>query len=313
MSTKHHSFFASTTGLLFACTVSCLLWGSAFPCIKIGYQLMGLVGAPIESLLVFAGTRFVISGGMVILGLALVQGKACLPHWHDAKPIALLALFQTILQYVLFYLGLAKAAGITGSIVEASGSFVCVLMSALLFRSEKLTSGKVWGCIIGFAGVIAVCVAAGGGLGFSLEGEGLVMLSAACAATSTNLAKGFAQKHNPVLLSAWQFFFGGLVMLVLGLTAGGRMAPADMANPLPAVALMGYLALISAGAYTLWSLALRENPVSRVSVFGFLNPVFGVILSMLLLNEADALHPLVAVGALALVSLGIVIVNHESE
>ena len=70
-----------------------------------------------------------------------------------------------------------------------------------------------------------------------------------------------------------------------------------------------YLGFISAGAYSLWSLALAANPVSRVAVFGFMNPVFGVLLSAVLLGETNVVSPATAVAALALVSLGIVIVN----
>ena len=50
-----------------------------------------------------------------------------------------------------------------------------------------------------------------------------------------------------------------------------------------------YLALVSAVAYTLWGCLLKHNPVSRVTIFGFLTPVFGVVLSALLLSEGGAL------------------------
>ena len=56
---------------------------------------------------------------------------------------------------------------------------------------------------------------------------------------------------------------------------------------------------------------LSANPVSRVAVFGFMNPVFGVVLSALLLGEASAIDPLRATLALVLVSVGIVIVNRD--
>ena len=42
-----------------------------------------------------------------------------------------------------------------------------------------------------------------------------------------------------------------------------------------------------------------------------MNPVFGVLLSAVLLGEADVVSPAVAAGALALVSAGIVIVNRR--
>ena len=303
-------FIATLPGVVLACLAACFLWGSAFPCVKIGYGLFGIDAADVPSILAFAGTRFVIAGLMVVAGVSLAARHAFVPERRDLPAIGALSLFQTVLQYVLFYVGLANCAGVTSSILEASNSFLCVLLAALVFRFERLTGRKVLGCLIGFAGVVLVNVTGeSGGLSFTLSGEGMVLLSTVAAATSSNLAKRFSREHDPVLLSGWQFVLGGAVMLVVGLAAGGHVAPADAANPLPALALLAYLGFISAAAYSLWSLALAANPVSRVAVFGFMNPVFGVLLSAVLLGETNVVSPIVAVAALVLVSLGIVIVN----
>ena len=53
---------------------------------------------------------------------------------------------------------------------------------------------------------------------------------------------------------------------------------------------------------------LKYNPISKVAVFGFMNPVFGVILSALLLQQADSLG-VMCIAALGLVCVGIYIVN----
>ena len=65
-------------------------------------------------------------------------------------------------------------------------------------------------------------------------------------------------------------------MILIGLGCGGRV---DLMAGAEAVVLLLYLGLISAVAYTLWSILLKYNPVSRVTVFGFMIPVFGVLLS----------------------------------
>ena len=44
-------------------------------------------------------------------------------------------------------------------------------------------------------------------------------------------------------------------------------------------------ALVSAVAYTLWSVLLAYNDVSKVAIFGFVNPLCSVILSALVLGE----------------------------
>lgn len=314
VSPRAQRFFGSTGGMLFACLVACLLWGSAFPCVKIGYRMFAIDASDTASIITFAGVRFTLAGILVVLGMSVVKRSPYLPKRSDCGAIFELSLFQTILQYVFFYIGLAHTSGVMSSIIEATNSFFVVLLAAFVFRYERLTARKLIGCLVGFAGVILVDLTGqtSGGVSFTLMGEGLILVSTIAAATSSNLAKRLSRKHDPVLLSAWQFVLGGLVMLVVGMAMGGHVAPADAGNPVPAIALLLYLAFISAAAYSLWSVALACNPVSRVAVFGFMNPVFGVILSALLLGEGSVLNPVVAIVALVLVSAGIVIVNRPT-
>ena len=78
---------------------------------------------------------------------------------------------------------------------------------------------------------------------------------------------------------------------------------------LSGIGLLVYLALVSAVAYSLWGILLKYNPVSRVTVFGFMNPVFGVLLSALLLGETDQASGILGLLSLLLVSVGIYVVN----
>ena len=306
-------FLATTAGLFGACIVCCLLWGSAIPCIKIGYGLFNVAATDPASQLLFAGIRFSIAGAMVIVGMSLANRRLLRPSPRDVRPIVLLALFQTIGQYVFYYLGLSRASGVTTSIVGASSSFIAILLAALAFRTERLSTRKVIGCVAGFAGVAAIelgGMAPGSQLSFSLDGEGLILLSATSNAMSTCLIGMFSKKHDPVLLSGWQFLTGGIVITVCALVAGGHL---DSSAPAPGVALLTYMGFISAMAYSLWSRLLAVNPVSRVTVFGFMTPVFGFLLSVVLLGEGSIVSPLLAIVALGLVSAGIVIVNRPER
>ncbi len=305
---RRNAFLSSTPGLLLFATTSCLLWGSAFPCTKIGNVLFGIGAAATSSQLLFAGVRFTIAGCMVIAFMSAKRGRPLVPRVTDWKAILCLSLFQTVLQYGLFYPGLSRSSGVASSIIESSASFVVIVLAALVFRQEKLTSRKVLGCLAGFAGVLLVNLKPGGSLGFSPIGEGLVFLSTIAAAMSSCLIRELSKRHDAVLLSGWQFLVGGVVLTIIGIAAGGHLAPSRPA----ALALLAYMGFISAAAYTLWSMLLSANPVSRVAVFGFMNPVFGVLLSAILLNETSALNPLAAAAALVLVSAGIVIVNRMS-
>lgn len=77
--------------------------------------------------------------------------------------------------------------------------------------------------------------------------------------------------------------------------------------------LLIYLALVSSIAYTLWGILLKYNPVGKVAVFGFMNPIFGVILSAWLLGEQNQAFSIIGVVSLLLTCIGIYIVNSNSK
>lgn len=58
--------------------ICCLLWGSAFPCIKIGYQMFYIPSGAVGSQFLFAGIRFTLAGILTILfGSILSKKNTC--------------------------------------------------------------------------------------------------------------------------------------------------------------------------------------------------------------------------------------------
>lgn len=189
--------------------------------------------------------------------------------------------------------------------------FVCILISSLIFRLEKLTWLKIAGCVLGTAGIIVINLDSSLLSGFDLTGDGFILISTVAYALSSVLIKRFSVDTDTMMLSGWQFLFGGAVMTAIGLIAGGSLCISG--SPAPAVLMLIYLAFISACAYSIWSTLLKYNPVSKIAVFGFMNPVCGVLLSALLLGEAQQAFRPEALIALVLISLGIFIVNKGQE
>lgn len=290
--------------------VCCFLWGSAFPCVKIGYRLFQIDASDTASQLLFAGLRFSLAGVLAILFACREAKRLIAPQRSAWGRVLLLCLFQTVLQYIFFYIGMAHTSGVKGSIITASNTFIAILLSSLLLHQEQFTGRKILGCIAGFAGVVVINLTAGGlEGGLSLKGEGFVLLAAASYAASSVLIKQFSNRENPVVLSGYQFFVGGIVLILIGVLFGGALRPAAAS----AWILLLYMSLISSVAYSLWSLLLKYNPVSMVTVYGFSNPLFGVLLSMLLLKEAEPVDPLRCIAALLLVMAGICIVNLKGK
>lgn len=286
-----------------------LLWGSAFPCVKISYELFGVGASDTASRILLAGCRFTLAGIMVVLAGSLLQKKFLKPRMKSMPNLIKLAIVQTVIQYFFFYVGMANTTGVKGAIIEGSSVFLAILFSALIFRLEKLSGRKILGCILGFAGVTLVNLGGGGlGGGFNLTGDGFVLISAAAYALSSVMIKMYSKDDDTVMLAGYQFILGGIVMIIAGLVMGGRLVPSGAS----AIGLLIYMAFISAGAYTLWGVLLKYNPVSRVTIYGFTNPVFGVILSAIILGEGGAFTFKTA-AALVLVCIGIIAVNRVKQ
>lgn len=281
----------------------CLLWGSAFPFIKIGYNVLSISSQDTPTIILFAGIRFFVAGLLTIIIFSILSKKFLIPKQKSLKQIGILSLFQTILQYLFFYLGLAYTTGVNASIVNGSSVFISLLISSLLFHQEKLKAQKILGCLLGFFGVcIAGLVGTKFHVGLNL-GDIFILLSAISYSFSSAFMKSFSKHENPALLSGYQFVFGGLVMMVVGYIFGGKISLNSKG-----IGIIVYLAFISAIAYSLWSILLKHNDVSKIAVCGSMTPIAGFVLSYFLLNEQNGSLLFNIIG-LALVVIGIIVVN----
>lgn len=304
--------FSNAKILLLSAMLCCFLWGSATPAIKVGYRLFQIDSADTASILLFAGVRFFLAGFLVILYHSFINGRWIMPPKGSLKAIGSLSLTQTVGQYIFFYIGLAHASGVHGAILVGTNVFISMLVAALIFHYEKLNGRKVLGCILGFSGIVIVNLAGAGSEGMfdvSFLGEGFVLLAQLFYAVSGALIKKYSKRFDVVTLSGYQFMTGGLVLSVVGLIWGGSLAGAVGPS---AIAMLLYMGALSAVAYTLWGVLLKYNPVSRVSIYGFMNPMFGVFLSAIFLGEMGQALTWNTLVALVLVCLGIYVVNGKA-
>ncbi len=286
--------------------ICCLLWGSAYPAIKTGYALLGIAPDDVAAQLVFAGYRF-IGAGALILAFAAITGKS-MGAFTGRQMLQLggLGIVQTSLQYVFFYIGLAHTTGVKASILNAAGAFFGVMLAHFLYRNDRLSWRKAAGCLLGFAGVVVVNLGGAVGLEFQFLGEGFVILAALVLSSASMYGKHLSQHIDSVLMTGYQLAIGGAVLWLLGWGFGGQLKAFDVQTAL----LLGYLAGLSAVAFALWSVLLKYNKVSRVTVFNFLIPLFGAALSALFLGES--LWAWKNLLALALVSAGIWYVTQDT-
>lgn len=285
----------------------CLLWGSSYPAIKTGYAWLGIARNDISTQLVFAGWRF-LGAGLILLAWAVVMRKAIWGLGFTAgRQLIALGLAQTTLQYVFFYVGLAHTTGVKGSIMNATGTFFSVLLAHWVYHNDRLSHAKLWGCLVGFAGVMVVNLGRGTlDLDFTLLGEGFVVIAALVLAAASIYGKQVSQRMDSVVMTGWQLGLGGVALLAIGWSLGGSLTGFTWGSTV----LLVYLALLSSAAFSLWSTLLKHNRVSQITVFNFTVPIFGAALSALFLGEA--LWEWKNLLALVLVCVGIWLVTRDT-
>lgn len=282
----------------------CLLWGSAYPGVKIGYQLFNITTA--GSKILFAGYRFTLAGLLTFFITSIYYRKWIVPQKNDFKAMLILGVFQTTFQYIFFYIGLSNTTGVKGAIINASSSFLAIFFAHFVFKNEKLSKYKVIGAILGMIGVIIIQLDKGPiGGGFLLTGEGFLFFACIASAVGSVLTRIFSQKIDAMVLTAYQLVFGGLILIMVGSLLGGKINNI----PILGVYLFIYLAFLSATAFSVWTILLKHNPVGNVAIYRFMVPVFGVILSGLFLGEEFL--SITTIISLITVSVGIYIVNRE--
>ena len=301
------SFFTRRKVVFLIASFCCLLWGSAYPAIKSGYALFNIAADDIPSKLVFAGYRFLFAG-LVLLVIAAASQKPLRLSGRTLGQVTLLGLTQTSLQYVFFYIGLAHATGVKSSIMNATGTFFSVLLAHYIYKNDRLSFNKALGCIAGFVGVMVVNFSAGSlSFDFALRGEGFIVIAAFVLSAASIYGKKVSQHVDSVVLTGYQLAIGGLALLLIGFAAGGTLTGFTVKS----TALLAYLVILSSAAFSLWTILLKYNRVSMVTVFNFMIPVFGTLLSALFLNEKILEWKNVA--ALLLVCFGIWLVTKEEK
>ena len=302
---KKPSIFQNPLVVIFGALLCCALWGSATPFIKTGYELL-LPERDVPSTILFAGIRFTLAGILTVLIYSVARRKVLYPKKENLPRVLIIAAFQTVIQYIFFYVGLANTSGVKGTILSGSSAFFSVLIASLVFRQEKLTPKKIIACLLGLAGIIVVNLQ---GLEFTMNffGDAFVLFSTISLAFSSVLIKRFSKHEDPVVLSGYQFIFGGIFMVLVGIVFGGKIVLTSAVGLL----VLLYLALLSAVAYALWGMLLKFNSVSRVTIFSFTTPIFGTLLSLLMLTEQTRVEPINLIITLLLVSAGIFLLNYQ--
>jgi len=294
-------FLKSPIGYSLAAILATLLWGSAFPSVKYGYGLANIKQTDIFMQLEFAGYRFVLASCILITLCLFINRRFLSVTRQQFSFIIKLGFVQTFLQYLFFYIGISMSSGVTSAIIAGTLTFFQIGLAYLLYQDSDISIKKVLAAIVGFSGVVFYLVM-DNNMKITFGIGSVFMFAAMFFAAFGNVLyrKAPILDMNPLPLTAMQMFLGGLGLLVIGGLKVGfvpfNITPSLLSNLL-------YLSIVSAVSFLIWNSIMAYNNASNVSVYLFLIPVFGVILSSIILGESLNWYIL---PALLLVSISIV-------
>ena len=296
------SIFQRPAWVVVIALTAAMAWGWAYPLIKLGFGEFGITGEMTGSKMLFAGIRFAISG-LIVLAIARGKGK----DFSVVRPrnwwyLLVFALLNTTLHYACFYIGLSHSEGARAAILNSLGVFLLVLLACLFFKSDRLTTRKIIGCAIGFAGILALNIGGGDSGRFTFWGDGMIILNALCSASAGLMTRGLRTRVDVFVGTGYSLAIGGALLIIPGLMMEGTLPQVTIGG----VVILGLLIAISTLGFTLYNKLLSCNPVGKVAIFNSLIPVVGALTSCLCLDEPFYWKYLVAA---LLATGGIYIIN----
>ena len=280
-----------------------VLWGSAIPTIKTTYMELNVGRSDTGSQILIAGIRFFLAGLLGLIYYKKFSKEKSEKENISLKYIVILSLIQTSIQYMIYYIALSNTQGVKASIIQASNSFIVVILSFFLLPNEKIHPNTILAIILGTLGIVVVN---GGfsnmGSEFNPLGEGLILISTTFNALSSIYVRKYGRNQDQFFATAAQFILGSIPLIIIGLIMNDK----TLAFTPKSVILLAYGAFISATAYVIWNQVLKIYSANEMGMYKLFIPIFGSVFSVIFLGENFTLNLLIG---LILVMLGSVILN----
>ncbi|MCX7717071.1 MAG: DMT family transporter [Candidatus Sumerlaeaceae bacterium] len=284
------------------------LWGTAFPLIKVGLHHAPPLG--------FAGLRFLLAGGLLLTASAAVRsrlggGDTPVTRPADWPRILMIACLSTAVFYAMFFLGMARTTASTGALLDAASPIIGSVMAHFVLHNDRLTRRKIAAIIIAFAGIaiIALGRSGSGPQDSSLVGCALILGGLVISSAGTMLVITYRGRFGLMRLTGTQQAIGGALLLIMSALVEGRHHWHNLLSG-RFLAVLLWLAFVSATAFRIWYGLVRHYKVTSISVYWFLTGLWGAFLSVAFLGEPVRLH--LAAGFVLVVAGLLLMFGHRS-
>ena len=283
----------------FLASLATALWGGNSVSIKIALEGMPPVA--------MAGIRFALGALTVTVG-ALFSGvsvRVPAARWRALGGLALLF----CVQIVLLNVGTHGTNASRSTVLITTYPFFTALFAHFFVPGDRLSAHKVLGLALSFAGVVLIFAES---LVLAetayLVGDALVLVSGMLLGLRQVVIKRLVSGLHPFQVLFWQAVLS--LPVFVGVSALFERGMFWELSPRVIGAVLYQGVVIAGFCFILMVSLLRRHTASKLGVFGFVTPVFGVVLSALLLGEEMSAGLLASVG---LVAVGIVVVNREGK
>jgi len=246
--------------------VTTFLMGSSFTVGKIGLNYV--------SPLLLVGLRFTIAG---LLMAVIVRKKLKPDKLADWGRIFIIGLVQTAGVMGCIFLSLRTITAGESSILTFTNPLMVVMMGTV-FLGIRYRLLQWIGAIVGFIGVFIT-------LGFHLQltiGTLFGLGAAVFWSIGTILIKQWGSRFNVWVLTAYQMLFGGVILLLMGLTLE---SPRLTITPVSITIILWLAVMASIVQFAIWFYLINQGDPGKTSAFLFLAPFFGVLTGWVLLGE----------------------------
>ena len=279
--------------------LTAVLWGGNSVAIK-----MALAGV---SPLFLAGLRFLLGGLFVAAWAIITRTQLKLAPGEFGRIFRLIVLFVT--QIYLLNEGTHQTLAGRSTVLISSYPFFTALFAHLYIEGDPASRSRFIGMALSFSAVIVVFAESFATNQFDyLSGDAMVLASGCLLGARQVYTKKLAQDIQPTKLLVWQSFIS--LPIFFGASLLFESEPRMVLTPSVTVGIVYQGAVIAGFCFLVMVGLLKKYQASRIGVFGFITPLFGVTLSSLLLEEP--LSPALVCSVL-LVGIGIVIANRDPD
>ena len=273
----------------------CFLWGGLSPAIK-----LSLTGMPP---LAIAAWRFLIGLIALLIWCRVKEISLRLPRRFHPLLLGFGLVF--VAQIGTLNIGTKYTTGSHSIVFLSTNPLWVALLAHCLIPNDRLHWRKSLGLMVAFAGVCVVFLDRGKTPGSEvLLGDALVLGSGVLLGVTQVYSKFLVRSINAFQVIVWELIYGTPLYFILSFIFERQLRVQLTSAVVAAVLYQGLV--VAAFCFVTWTNLLRRYSASKMTAFHFTTPIFGVLLSRLILGEN--ILPGLAAGV-ALVAIGIYVVS----